>query len=133
MTPEELLRKMQAVPYKRNGSDFKGMDCWGWIETWFREIYGVEITDRKGQQSAPEGFQEGFEAKTVWTQGEVADGAVWTAPGLIGSRDFIQHGHCGIVYQGIAYHMHEKGGFCSAPITDRQLRINGFWIHECNR
>lgn len=122
---------MQGVPFLSGGNDFKGMDCWGWVETWFFHVHGVEITDRNGQRSAPEGFQEGFDARSDWILGKAQDGAVWTARALTNGGQIIRNGHCGIVWKDRAYHMHSNGGFCSSPLTDRKLRIEGFWIHKC--
>ena len=131
MTPDELLARLAPVPYLINGADFNGLDCWGLVEVWYRDVLGIEITDRKAHRSAPDGLSAGFDARLDWIPTHEQNHAVWTARAFAGGGLIIKHGHCGILWQGRAYHMHRNGGFQHAHPGDRKLRINGFWIHKC--
>lgn len=119
------------VPYLRNGTDMRGLDCWGLVEVWHRDVLDIDLKDRQAHTSAPEGLSAGFDARSDWLPAEPQDHAVWTARAVSDAGVIIHHGHCGIVWQGNAYHMHHEGGFQHAPVTDRSLRINGFWLHKC--
>lgn len=133
MTPEKLARDvLPLVPYKRHGRDLQGMDCFGLVETWFRELHGIEIDDREAQTSDPAGFSNGYSLKSKWNPLEApVDHCVVVMKSLMG-RQIIREGHCGIYWNGLVIHTDEGTGFQAIPITDPSIKrkITDLRIHE---
>lgn len=43
MTQREIMLRYGRTPYKKDGADFDGFDCAGFIILYFRENYGVTL------------------------------------------------------------------------------------------
>ena len=61
MTPAEFVNKAIGVPWVRWRSDWHGMDCYGLLVLWHREVCGIEI----GDVSADDPSQDGRIAAVV--------------------------------------------------------------------
>jgi len=45
MTVEEFLLKALKIPYRKYGSDWNGVDCYGVVKLFYKEIHGIELPD----------------------------------------------------------------------------------------
>ena len=66
MTASELVAQLQATPYRPGGNDFAGCDCWGLVEIWYRELFGIHLADRANHPNGPRGLALGFTARSDW-------------------------------------------------------------------
>ena len=128
MTPEQLINRAQYVPFVRNGADFSGLDCFGFLEIWHELVHGIKITDRKANPSSPDGFRSGYSAQTDWTRCDGPEnGAVAVMPGLFGRR-IIDFGHCGMFWNDRVWHFEEPNGLAHFTLTDPTARHVSTWM-----
>lgn len=90
MTAEQFAQRCMAVPgipWVRWRSDWAGMDCYGLLVLFFREVRGVELG------AVPQtDIASGFAAARGWVQCEPEPGAsAWMAFDASGPR------HCGVL------------------------------------
>ena len=45
MTVNEFIVKALQVPYRKWGSNWNGVDCYGLVRLYYREVQGVELPD----------------------------------------------------------------------------------------
>lgn len=76
MTPAQFAASAVGVPWVRWRSDWQGMDCFGLIVLWHREVLGVPIPDVPQTDIAA-----GFELATGWTEIDApeAGASAWMA------------------------------------------------------
>lgn len=131
MTAEELIWELQYCDYKLNGNDFTGFDCFGLVEFWHSQLHDIEILDRKRLTSDPNGFSEGFGARSVWQEiDNKQDHCVAVMKSRWGGRT-IQQGHCGIYYKDKIYHFESDHGFRCDDLNKRtESRITGWFKHK---
>jgi len=43
MTLKEFINKAMFVPFKDNGRDYDGWDCWGLLRRGYRDVYNISI------------------------------------------------------------------------------------------
>lgn len=118
------------VPYVEHGNDLTGMDCFGLIEFWHKEVLGIEIKDRTEQPSEPQGFLEGYEAQSEWIALDGPENHSVAVMRAYWGGEVLDYGHCGIIWNGRVYHFKPDHGFQHAPIDDRQLRITKRMKHR---
>ena len=51
-----VVNKLRGVPYKHNGRSFSGVDCWGLIYLFFREL-GIELPTDDGEYISQEWYK----------------------------------------------------------------------------
>lgn len=130
MTENELLQQLPMVPFLFEGRDLKGMDCFGLVEYWHREILGIVISDRHNQPSAPRGFLEGYEAQNDWIALAGPENHAVAVMKAFWDGEVLDYGHCGMIWDGRVYHFKPDIGFQHAPFDDRQLRITKIMKHR---
>lgn len=113
MTPAEFAGRAVGVPWVRWRSDWAGMDCFGCIVLYFREVLGVELG------SVPEvDLATGFDLAHGWIECDREAGAtcfmVW--------RDGAPQ-HCGIVLPG-AMLLHAEANELHPPGSVRVTRLD---------
>ena len=126
MTPQELVERLLAVPYRPGMADFDGCDCWGLVEIWYRELLGIELTDRSDHPTGPHGLALGFTERSGWMRQLKPHNhavAILRAGGL-------DAGHCGIYWKGSILHTDERAGCVYEPVASRMIRhrINCYLI-----
>lgn len=130
MRPEELIPLLPMVPYVEHGGTLAGMDCFGLVELWHREVLGIDIMDRTAQPSEPKGFLEGYQSQKDWIElGGPENHAVAVMRAYWGGV-VLDYGHCGMIWNGRVYHFKPDHGFQHAAIGDRQLRITKIMKHR---
>lgn len=45
LTPDEFTRRAVGLPWVRWRSDWSGMDCFGLVVLWHREVLGIDLGD----------------------------------------------------------------------------------------
>lgn len=88
MTPNEFAARAVGVPWRRWRADWQGMDCYGLVILYFREVFGVELG------AVPQtDIAAGFSGISGWQQCERA------SPGSVGFMTWLNGAptHCGIV------------------------------------
>ena len=125
-----MISQIQMVPYLENGRDLNGLDCFGLIEIWHREVLGIEIDDRIEQPSEPEGFEQGYLSQKDWVAVTEPENNAVAVMKALWNGSTHEYGHCGMIYEGRVYHFKPDHGFQHAPIDDRQLRITKIMKHS---
>ncbi|WP_343639037.1 NlpC/P60 family protein [Roseateles sp.] len=99
MTPAEFVNRAVGVPWVKWRSDWRGMDCFGCVVLWFREVLGVEVGP------VPEmDIEAGFHSLPQWRECDPEAGAtVWMA-----WRDGAPT-HCGVLLDARRV-LHAEGG-----------------------
>lgn len=129
MDTDDLLQRLPAVPFRLHGADLYGMDCFGLVEFWHKEILGIRISDRCDHPSEPSGFFAGYEAQEDWIDAEPTNHSVAVMRTIQG-RKVLDFGHCGMIWNGRVYHFTPDYGFQHSDINDRQLRITKIMKHR---
>lgn len=70
MTPQAFAERAVGVPWKKWQSNWAGMDCFGCVVLYFREVLGIELGDVPRT-----GIAEGFHAAPGWHECEAGAGA----------------------------------------------------------
>lgn len=76
MTPPEFAAKAVGVPWVRWRSDWSGVDCYGLIVLWHREVLGLTMADVPQTDIA-----SGFDAAQGWSKIDApeAGASAWMA------------------------------------------------------
>lgn len=100
MTPAEFVARAVGVPWVRWCSDWSGLDCYGLIVLWHREVLGVELGDVPQTD-----IVQGFAAAQGWQElpGPEAGATAWMA-----WRDGSPT-HCGVMVDPRTV-LHAEGG-----------------------
>lgn len=112
-----LTRALLMVPYRPDGRDWSGIDCFGLAELWFRNLHGIVISDRLDIAPGADGLERGFSLKgDDWLDVETPreDDLIFFRDvlpvtgrdGEITGRRVVEHGHCGIMTGGRLLHAH---------------------------
>lgn len=100
MSPSEFIARAVGVPWVRWRSDWSGLDCYGLVVLWHREVLGVDIG------SVPQtDIAAGFSAAQAWVECAPEAGAT----SFMAFRRDGSPRHCGIVLSG-ARVLHADGG-----------------------
>lgn len=132
MKPREAIAAVQGVPYRHHGKDLFGMDCFGWVEWFYANVHGITITDRREQDSTPDGLSEGYQAQEDWIELDVPrDGCVAVMRGRINGKT-VPEGHAGIYLDGKIFHFEDGRGFMAQKVTDITIRnrVTHWMIHK---
>lgn len=90
MTPDEFVRRAVGVPWRLGGASFAGMDCYGLVELWHREVFGRPLADVAGRD-----FCVGFQLPPGWHECEAEGGATCFMTWRSGAPT-----HCGVLLAG---------------------------------
>ena len=115
-----LAQALLATPYRRGGSDWAAVDCFGLVELWLWNLHGVAVSDRLDMPPGPDGLEDGFgrfdTSQWVEVTGACRDDdvlffrqsvPVLNAKGELTGRRIIEHGHCGVMTGGKFLHAFE--------------------------
>lgn len=131
MTPERLIQVILTVPYQRGGHDLSGLDCWGVVEVWHRELLGLELNDRvRARAPTPRGLARAFSTRESWIGVDgPEDGAVAVMRTILGAV-VLEAGHVGIVWKGRVLHSAEGVGPALVPLESLKDRVSGYYVHR---
>ena len=134
MTPNEVIQRVLVTPYIEGGSDWTGLDCWGVVERWHADIHGVALPDRGAIDPGILGMQAGFQASgSRWIELERpqphAVAILRTAAVVEGRRIALQHGHCGVFWQGRLLHSEATSGPKLEPVEAIASRVTCWLLH----
>ena len=122
------IAKYLAIPFVKNGADWKGCDCAGLIELVYAEELGIAVDDRQGCT--------GEKTDLVRLAAQAENWFAVDAPKdfdvvMLRSTVHPVTDHCGLVHRGHVLHMTEQFGPIYQPIADRQIaaRIRGYRRH----
>lgn len=112
-----LVQRLQDVPYLPGGGDWSGCDCWGLVELWYRERFGIELSDRGNIAPGPEGLQQGFANSTDWLKlYEPQNDDL-----VVMRRGRLSAGHMGVFWNGSVLHTDKPHGCVLQPVRGRQI------------
>lgn len=113
----DLIARLQMVPYRAGHGTWAGMDCWGLVETWYREWIGVELADRADIAPGPDGINAGFNKITNWEHIPASENHCLA----IMRSGRLESGHVGIVFDGGVIHTEERSGCVYLPLSSRLI------------
>lgn len=128
VTPVALIAMLQSVPHRKGQGTWNGADCWGIVELWYRERFGIELDDRRDIPPGPEGLQIGFDGKVHWSPvREPRDDDL-----VVMRTGRIDAGHVGVFFGGSVIHSEERSGCVCVPLKSKLVasRVTGFLRHR---
>jgi cell wall-associated NlpC family hydrolase len=64
----DLYSKLLGVPYKKNGRDYDGLDCYGLIQLYYREKLGIYLPEYVTPENDNMVSQIVMEGKQLWEE-----------------------------------------------------------------
>lgn len=116
-----LINRLMAIPYVRGRGDATGCDCWGLVEFWYRERLGIELQDRSNIEPGPSGLAAGFANQSQWVNVEFPQNDDLVILRSRWNGETLDHGHCGIFWNGNLIHTEEQAGPSCQPMKARQI------------
>ena len=121
--PETLINIAGNIPFKIDGRDENGLDCWGFIEFWYDKRFGIKLNDRGDKAPSPLGLKEGFDTYSDWKPLNAPEDDCLLVMKALWNGEVHQFGHVGIYYNGIVIHHEENAeGQCIQPYKNRFVR-----------
>jgi len=124
-----------AIPYKWDGRDFDGVDCYGLIVLWFKDQLGIDLFDMQGvcsgyQQAAARAIlQDNTEAE--WVRIPLEEIKRHDCLLIKTSPDAHIANHCGIVQSKYTFlHILEKAGCNISRIDTYRKHIFAAYRHK---
>lgn len=127
-----MIERFQLIPYAENEGDWSGSDCWGLCELWYREMFGIDLSERGEIDAGPIGLQIGYDNSENWKlSDEPVEGDLIIMSSIV-NRVKLDAGHIGIFTKGGVLHTDESTGCIFQSITNRLIsrRITGYLHHE---
>lgn len=122
MTGEEFINKYVGTPHVYDGRDASGMDCWGLVLAWYKEVLGVDLPDwRRADHSrawVARLMTREVEVHADWVD-EPTDHAI-----MFVERVKLSH-HTGVYYRGGVFHAIENGAAVWRRFDKLQLEVGG--------
>ena len=132
MDVKQFIQKIQAAPYVENGNSHAGLDCFGLVELWHKQIFSIDIDDRNMLECSGEGFNAGYQAQKDWKVISEPLNHCVVIMKSFWDGTVQPYGHCGIFYDGSVYHTDKGSGFQVVSIKNKRLlgRISALRIHK---
>lgn len=125
-----FIKRVQYLPYVPGGNSWSGIDCFGLVELWHRELLGIEVVDRGEHSNTPEGMAGGYRSTSDFIQqSEPSDHCVIIMKSAE-SGTIVRYGHCGMHWQGNVYHIDREGGFRCQPLQSVLRRVTDYRKHK---
>ena len=67
MREADFISRIQMVPYVEGGDYWDGVDCWGLVVLFYKEVRGIELGDRGDIHHGVRGLRKGFLSSSNWT------------------------------------------------------------------
>ena len=129
MTPNQFIDQALGTPFAFGEGSWTGCDCWGLVELWYRELRGIELSDRGDYGFGHEALQEWFDAgHGRWIEvDEPQDHDL-----VIMSVGQISAAHVGIFWDGSVLHTSNRIGCTFQPLTNKMIASSatGFLTHQ---
>ena len=116
------LNRFLSIPYGEGGSDWNSCDCYGLVELWYLERFGIELRERGEIMSSPAGLQEGFDKATDWVSVRVPQNDDLIVMRGMHGKTALLSGHIGIYWNGSVIHTQPLHGCVMQPIEGRQIK-----------
>lgn len=128
----QLIERLLATPYLPGGFDWTGADCWGVVEIWYRERFGIVLTDRGRIEPTPLGVMAGYELSSAWMAGAFPRDDDLILMRARWNGETIQHGHIGVYWGGTVLHSQPDHGCACQPYRARHIesRVTAILRHR---
>ncbi len=103
MTQDEFIKTWVGVPWVDRGTTIEGIDCWGLVGAYFREMFGVELTKPIQHPEINTGFNEQMKMG-LWKEVDRPKRGVFFTS-FRGDRAT----HCGVILNSMTA-IHSHGG-----------------------
>lgn len=107
MTPEQFINEYIGTPFKFDGRDKSGVDCWGLVVLYYLHVLGMELPDwvvgDKSKHWVTQTLDTESEARCRWLDKPEENAIVFA------KRKVAAH-HAGVVCKGGVLHATEGSG-----------------------
>lgn len=105
MTQDEFIKNWVGTPWLDRGTTIDGIDCWGLVGAYYREVFGINLTHPMQHTDINTGFNDQM-AMSIWREVDRPTQGVFFCA-FRGDRAT----HCGIVIDRMkAIHAHGGNG-----------------------
>lgn len=127
-----LIERLLRVPYMPGGSSFDGLDCWGLVEVWYLERFGMALRDRGRLEPSPLSVTAGYELSDAWRPGAHPQDDDLILMKARWAGEVIRYGHVGIYWQGSVLHTSIDHGTVCQPYRARHVesRVTAILRHR---
>lgn len=122
MSPEAFLGEWIGTPYRFDGNDRSGIDCYGLVRRYYQDVLGVTLPDWTREENALTWYADVITRETArlmrWIPAPM-DGAI-----AVAQRARTCH-HMGIVHKGYILHCTSKDPVCLISMRAAQIYFGG--------
>jgi len=117
-----LIDRLMRVPWAQGRRDWAGADCWGLVELWYAERFGLALCDRDAMEQSPLGVMAAVQITSEWVKVDrPRDDDVIVMRAQFGGQ-VIEHGHVGVFWRGSVLHTAQAHGAVCQPWTARHVK-----------
>ncbi len=120
------------IPYRFNGRDFDGVDCWGLVTLWFRHELGIELLDYKhDKKNSLEVSNSGVFAENAHKEFRpISDDQIQRHDAILMQNASYTPNHIGVYLGGGKFlHSLDEYGTTVSKLSVWRSRICGFYRH----